>query len=131
MAIKALQEVAPVHGMNERFLALLLRAREIKQSTAVEPELPPLEIIEDVKALGAEFSGPLQHTLVEAIAQDIMYHCVVSIVLPAWGVALTSNRHLHLSMIRNSSGCGTCSTLFRPAKRLVCYDFHCMAIGDA
>ncbi|KAL9094713.1 MAG: hypothetical protein Q9165_002983 [Trypethelium subeluteriae] len=77
MAIKALQEVASKRRIQERFNALLSRARDIKQSTEVEPELPSSQIVEDVKALGVEFGGgSLQYSLVEAIAQDIIYDCV-------------------------------------------------------
>ncbi|KAF2232517.1 hypothetical protein EV356DRAFT_560474 [Viridothelium virens] len=79
MAIKALQEVASKSRIQERFNVLLSRAREIKRSTGVEPELSSSPIIEDVKALGVEFGGgPLQYSLVEAIAQDIIYDCVTS-----------------------------------------------------
>ncbi|KAI9659794.1 MAG: hypothetical protein M1821_001145 [Bathelium mastoideum] len=88
MAIKALQEVAPVHRMKDKFLALLSRAREGEQSRKIESELPISAIIDDVKALGAEFGGgPHQYALVEAVAQDIMYDCVTSTSIedPAFG----------------------------------------------
>ena len=81
MAVKAMQETDRTRHMKERLLALLSRAREIKQSTDVEPELPPGAIIEDVRALGVEFGGGLPlHSLVEAAAQDIIYDCLVSSV---------------------------------------------------
>lgn len=133
MAIKTLQEVAPVQGIKERFLTLLKRAREVKPSTEVEPELPPSEMIEEVRALGAEFSGPLQHSLVEAVAQDIIYDCVVSTMLTVCGlsVTLTSGRHLPLSMIQNSCASGTFWTLFKCAKRQVRFKHHHVAKHSA
>jgi hypothetical protein len=78
MAIQFLQDVQPAHRLRDTFDSLLERAREIKPSTGVEPEIPAADIIEDVKSIEKDIGGgTLQHALVESVAQDIIYETVV------------------------------------------------------
>ena len=93
MAIKALQEVAPMHRMKEKFLALLSQAKEAKKSLEIQSELPVSEVIDDIKLLKTEFGGGThQYSLVEAVAQDIMYDCVVSILSHAVKICADSSQ---------------------------------------
>ncbi|KAI9704526.1 MAG: hypothetical protein M1820_005600 [Bogoriella megaspora] len=79
MAVDTIQELAPVQRLRSRFNRILQIAREAKPSTTVEPQVPISEILEDVKQLREDFGyGRSLHTLVEAVAQDVIYNVMVS-----------------------------------------------------